>query len=59
MSFYLIAPFSVAGMSYKEPFIALGVVGVWGLYGAIFFIGRSKKTGKEMLLSKPPAATAV
>jgi amino acid transporter len=59
MSFYLIAPFSVAGMSYKEPYIALGVVAVWGIYGAIFFVGRSKKTGKEMLLSKPPAATAV
>jgi hypothetical protein len=57
MCFYIIAPFSVAGMSYKEPFIALGVVLIWGIYGAIFFIGRSKKTGKEILLTKPSAAT--
>ena len=59
MSFYLIAPFSVANMSYKEPYIALGVVLVWGLYGAFFFVTRSKKTGKEILLTKPPATSAV
>jgi hypothetical protein len=57
MSFYLIAPFSVAGMSYKEPFIALGFCLIWGIYGAIYFVSRSKKTGKEILLTKPPAPT--
>ena len=33
MLFYLIGPFMVAGMSKKEPYIALGVAAVWGLYG--------------------------
>jgi len=58
MLFYLIAPFSVAGMSYKEPFIALGFCAVWGIYGAIFFVGRSKKMGKEILLTKAPSIGA-
>jgi basic amino acid/polyamine antiporter, APA family len=57
MLFYLIGPFSVPGMSVKEPFIALGVVAVWGIYGFIYFLMRSKKTGKEMILtSKPDSA---
>jgi len=30
MLFYLVGPFSVAGMSWKEPYIALGVAAVWG-----------------------------
>jgi amino acid transporter len=59
MMFYLIAPFSVPGMSAKEPFIALGFCAIWGIYGLIFFVGRSKKTGKEIFLTKPPAPTAV
>jgi len=55
MLFYLIGPFTVAGMSWKEPYIALGIAFVWGAWGAIYFLRRSKKTGKEVLLSKPPA----
>jgi APA family basic amino acid/polyamine antiporter len=58
MSFYLIAPFSVAGMSYKEPFIALGFCALWGIFGGIYFIGRSKKFGKEVLLTSKPAVPA-
>ena len=58
MLFYLIAPFSVAGMSSKEPFIALGVAAAWGIVGAIYFIGKSKKTGKEMFVSAPPTVQA-
>jgi len=57
MLFYLVGPFYVPGMSKKEPFIALGVAAVWGLYGLIHFITNSKKTGKEMLLTKPSAVT--
>jgi len=56
MCFYLIGPFSVAGMSKAEPFWALGVSAAWGLYGLIYFLGRSKKLGREVLLTKPPAA---
>jgi amino acid transporter len=58
MIFYLVAPFSVAGMSVKEPFIALGVAAVWGIFGAIYFITKSKKTGKEMFVSAPPTVQA-
>ncbi len=55
MVFYLVGPFFVAGMSKKEPFIALGVAAAWGIYGAIFFLGRSKKLGREVILTKQPS----
>jgi APA family basic amino acid/polyamine antiporter len=56
MLFYLIGPFTVAGMSWKEPYIALGVVAVWGGYGAIYFLSSSKKKGKEVLLTSKPVS---
>jgi amino acid transporter len=56
MLFYLIGPFMVSGMSWKEPYIALGVVAVWGIYGAIYFLKSSKARGKEVLLSRKPTA---
>jgi APA family basic amino acid/polyamine antiporter len=55
MIFYIVGPFSVAGMSWHEPFIALGVALVWGIYGAIHFVTHSKKKEKPMFV---PAATA-
>lgn len=55
MLFYLIGPFTVAGMSWKEPYIALGVCAVWGIYGAIYFLRSSKIKGKEVILSSRPA----
>jgi basic amino acid/polyamine antiporter, APA family len=58
MLFYLVGPFSVPGMSTKEPFIALGVCGFWGIVGAIYFIGGSKKKGKAMMVAAPPTAVA-
>jgi amino acid transporter len=58
MSFYLIGPFYVPGMSKKEPFWALGISAFWGLLGAIYFISKSKKTGKTMMVQVPPPATA-
>jgi len=58
MLFYLIGPFSVAGMSWHEPYIALGVVAVWGIYGAFYFLKSSKAKGRTVLLtSKPSPAT--
>jgi amino acid transporter len=56
MLFYLIGPFMVSGMSWKEPYIALGVVAVWGVYGAIYFLKSSKARGKEVLLSSKTMA---
>ncbi len=57
MLFYLIGPFTVAGMSWKEPFIALGICGVWGIYGVIYFLKTSKQKGKEIFLTSKPAAS--
>jgi amino acid transporter len=59
MIFYLAGPFFVSGMSKKEPFIALGVSAVWGIYGLIFFLGRSKKIGREVFVSKPSVPASV
>jgi basic amino acid/polyamine antiporter, APA family len=50
MLFYLIGPFSVAGMSFKEPYIALAIAAVWGIYGAVYFVGASKKKAKSVLV---------
>jgi amino acid transporter len=42
MLFYLVGPFFVPGMSSKEPYIALGLVAMWGLYGLAYFAKTSK-----------------
>ncbi|MHB8174198.1 MAG: APC family permease [Nitrospirota bacterium] len=59
MLFYLIGPFTIAGMSWKEPFIALGVCLTWGVYGAIYFLRSSKKKGKEVFLTSKPVTSDV
>jgi basic amino acid/polyamine antiporter, APA family len=51
MLFYLVGPFAVAGMSFKEPFIALGIAAVWGVYGTFHFLGSSKKKAKPVLVA--------
>jgi amino acid transporter len=59
MLFYLVGPFMVAGMSLKEPYIALGICAVWGIYGAIYFTRGSKAKDIPVLLKeKPSSATA-
>jgi APA family basic amino acid/polyamine antiporter len=55
MLFYLIGPFSVAGMSWHESYIALGIVALWGIYGLIYFKGNSKARGRDMILTQKPA----
>jgi len=57
MAFYVLGPKFVAGMSPTEPNIALGVVGAWGVWGGIYFWMKSKSKGKEVFLTKNPAAT--
>jgi APA family basic amino acid/polyamine antiporter len=48
MLFYLIGPFMVAGMSWHEPYVALAIVAIWGIYGLIYFKSASAKAGKAM-----------
>jgi hypothetical protein len=48
---YLALPFNGIG-TWKEPFIALGIAGLWALYGGIYFIVSSKKKGKSLLATK-------
>jgi APA family basic amino acid/polyamine antiporter len=50
MAFYLIGPFMGYG-SKMEPLFALGIAAVWGIYGGIFFITSSKKSGRTTLVS--------
>jgi hypothetical protein len=45
-------------MSWKEPYIALGVAAVWGIYGLVYFRSSSKKRGKEIILSERPVVVA-
>ena len=56
MLFYLIGPFSVAGMSWKEPYVALGIAAIWGIYGAVFFFITSKKKAKSVLVQSAKLA---
>jgi amino acid transporter len=55
MLFYLVGPWTVAGMSVLEPYIALGVAAAWGLYGWYYFARSSKAKGKAMVLTEKPA----
>ncbi len=55
MLFYLFGPLFVSGMSIKEPYIALGICAVWGIYGGIYFLRASKKSSKPVLLTEKPA----
>jgi amino acid transporter len=57
MLFYLVGPFAVAGMSVKEPFIALLVCALWGIGGGIYFLRASKSKAKPVLLTEKPVAS--
>ncbi len=59
MLFYLVGPFTVSGMSIKEPYIALAVVAAWGAFGGVYFLRASKKKGKAAILDAPPAPQAL
>jgi amino acid transporter len=49
MAFYIISPVFGLG-TFKEPILALVISGVWGAYGAFYFIRSSKAKGKAILL---------
>ncbi len=55
MIFYLVGPFTVSGMSWHEPYIALGFAAIWGIYGLIYFKSRSAKLGRSTILTEKPA----
>jgi APA family basic amino acid/polyamine antiporter len=67
MLFYLIGPtdfVGIPGMTWKEPYIALGIAAVWGIWGAMYFIifashlkGRSTLVGADALNKKTAAPT--
>jgi len=50
MAFYLIGPFLGFGTK-MEPYLALGIAAVWGIYGGIYFVLNSKKQGKTTLVT--------
>ena len=47
---YLVLPFMGIGTK-PEPFTALGVAAVWGIYGAIYFLRSSKASGRTTMVS--------
>jgi amino acid transporter len=53
MAFYLVGPFFITGMSWKEPYFALGVAAIWGIYGGLYFLKSSKRKGLPVLLPGP------
>jgi amino acid transporter len=50
MLFYVVGPFFVPGMSPKEPFVALGIVALWGIYGLVYFARSSKAKGQAIVM---------
>jgi len=49
MIFYVVGPFMGYGTK-MEPLLALGVALVWAIYGGIFFMRMSKKSGRTTLV---------
>ncbi len=58
MLFYLIGPFAVAGMSWREPYFALAICAVWGIYGLMYFKSSSTKKGREIYVTSAPKVKA-
>jgi amino acid transporter len=50
MGAYIVLPFMGYGTK-MEPFLALGIAAVWGIYGGIYFMVNSKKQGKTTLVT--------
>ena len=55
MGAYLVLPFMGYGTK-MEPFLALGIAAVWGIYGLIYFTTSSKKSGRTTLVPARPTA---
>src|ERR1700722_10891994 len=50
MGAYIVLPFMGYGTK-MEPFFALGIAAVWGIYGGIYFLRSSKATGRTTLVT--------
>ena len=50
MAFYLIGPFMGYGTK-MEPLLALGIAACWAIYGGIYFVSSSKKSGRTTLVT--------
>src|ERR1700693_3677443 len=50
MGAYIVLPFMGYGTK-MEPFFALGIAAVWGIYGGIYFLRTSKATGRTTLVT--------
>jgi basic amino acid/polyamine antiporter, APA family len=50
MGAYLVLPFMGIGTK-LEPFTALGIAAVWAIYGGIYFVVSSKRTGRTTLVT--------
>src|SRR5207247_11245622 len=58
MLFYLIGPFMVTGMSWREPYVALAICAVWGIYGLVYFKSSSARKGREIYVTAAPKVKA-
>jgi hypothetical protein len=58
MLFYLVGPWMAPGMNKTEPYVALGVVAAWGIYGLVYFRRRSAKLGRPVFLTQRSAAAS-
>jgi amino acid transporter len=56
MAVYVVGPFFNLGTK-MEPLCALGISGVWGAYGAFYFLKSSKKKNKAILLETKQAVS--
>jgi hypothetical protein len=49
MIFYLVGPFMGYGTK-MEPLLALGIAGVWALFGGYYFLRSGKAEGRTVLM---------
>ncbi len=55
MGFYLVGPFMGYGTK-MEPLLALGIAGVWAVFGALHFVTSGKAAGKTALIESRPTS---
>jgi amino acid transporter len=54
---YIVLPFMGIGTK-LEPFCALGIAAVWAIYGGLYFVSSSKKTGKTTMVPTRASSAA-